>query len=156
MATGPFYPFSAHPVTEGKVFPWLYKDSTSRIMQGLGVMASLDGDAIWRLLWKCPDPIPSGTLKLRSNVVSVGAGNVKYDPKWTAFGSTTQLDNRTPSSEGTQTITTVANQFQVADLTLDAATAPTAGQWVYMDLTMITTSWTLASVLVWIPELWWI
>lgn len=66
MAGGPVFPSSAFPATAGKVFPNFHIGaSNARAFEGMGVMASLDGDAIWALIFPLPDTDPTGTLKLK-------------------------------------------------------------------------------------------
>lgn len=152
MAGGPIYPISAVPITSGKVFPVNYNGGSNDQELGLGVMASLDGDSVWRLAFKMPpSSLPSGTGKVvlhgRANATS---GDAKVDPKWVSIAA--EEDPGTAvNSETTQTVTWAAGDADVIKelkVTLDADTL-VAGETVYMDLTFITTSWTLAAQSMW-------
>ena len=135
-----------YPVTSGKVFP-TFLDAA--YPEGLGYMASLDGDAIWRLFYRMPPAIPSGTGKIllvcQANATT---GNAKLNVKWKSWG-----DNEVPlaaslTAEGVATITfaTTAYRLTSTKVTMDADTF-VGGELVQVDLTGETSSWTLAAVL---------
>jgi len=148
MAGGPLFPFSAAPLTSGKVFPVLYDGGSNDKETMMGVMASLDGDAVWRLAFKIPPSLPSGTAKLvlqaRANATS---GNAKPNVKWLNVAAE-EDPGGTVLAEGVNTVTWAAGDVDVLKelkVTLDADTAPAPGETVYMDLTFETASWTLAA-----------
>lgn len=148
MAGGPLYPISSTPLTAGKVFPVLYDGGSNDKEMMLGVMASLDGDAVWRLAFKVPPSLPTGTAKLvlhaRANATS---GNAKPNVKWLNVAAE-EDPGGTVQAEGVDTITWASGDADVIKelkVTLDADTAPAAGETVYVDLTFETSSWTLAA-----------
>lgn len=148
MAGGPLFPISAVPLTSGKVFPLLYNGGSNDLEQMLGVMASLDGDAVWRLAFKIPPSLPTGTAKIvghaRANATS---GNAKVNFKWLNVAAE-EDPGGTVIAETVDTVTWASGDADVikeVKRTLDADTAPAAGETVYMDVTFETSSWTLAA-----------
>ncbi|KKK60212.1 hypothetical protein LCGC14_3026620 [marine sediment metagenome] len=86
MKAGPIFPYSSYPVTNGKVFPNFHGTGNR---EGLGVMADLDDDAIWRLAFRIPPAVPAlGDAKLRLSVLAdVSASpyfpmDAHIEPKW--------------------------------------------------------------------------
>jgi hypothetical protein len=160
MATGPIFPTSAFPVTSGKVFPGFHvaATGTSKHDEGLRVMPSLDGDAIWRLRFHLPTVLPSGTLKLRLiGLCSVNSLVAKVNPKWASVAMGEAPTDATLQAEGTTTVTwgvSDSNKYIETKITLDADTA-VAGEVIAMDLTFETSSWTLSQISTWIPALIW-
>lgn len=158
MASDPIL-LSWTPITAGKVFHNNYAAQSGGEWPGLGVMASLDGDAIWRGYCILPDPLPSGTatldLWMRANATS---GNAKINPKWVAGTTGTDIGSAAVVAEGVQTASWAsgdANDLKLTSVTLDASTL-TAGYVLKMDLTFETSSWTLASPLWLFPVIRWI
>ena len=153
MAGGPLFPYSAVPTTSGKVYPDIMVGGTnSRREEGLGVIASLDANATYRLHWKMPPTLPSGTCKLvlhaRANATS---GAAKVNPTWGSCAVEEDPDLTTLTGEGTGTITwSTGDSYQIKELkvTLDADTV-TASETIVMSLVFETTSWTLAAKSVW-------
>lgn len=143
------------PITSGKVFEWNYSDESGGEIPGLGVMASLDGDAIWRGVGLMPDPLPStGTATAaiwgRANATS---GVAKVNTKWVCQSSGAALGAATPVAEGVDTYTWSSGQsnyLKRRTIVLDASTL-TAGAWIKVDLTFETSSWTLAA-----KSWWWL
>lgn len=161
MAGGPIFPFSAVPRTAGKVFPNVHKGNTnSKLISGLGVMASLDADATYDLLFQMPPSIPSGTPKLiLLALANATANSAKVNPKWSAVSrSGGNPDTASLTAEGTSTVTWASgdnDDFKETKITLDATTAPAAEQVLVMELVFETSSWTLAAVSTWIPYVIW-
>ncbi len=156
MASNGAVLISAFPVTAERLFPYRL---TAQTPEGLGVQASLGADSIWRLWWRMPQTIPSGTPKLRLVAhANATSGNAKFDPKWIEVNIGDDADAATPASEGTQTLSWAAGEaydFKEIKTTLDVGTFPAAGEFLKMDLTFITASWTLAAISVWLPEIIW-
>lgn len=161
MAGGPLFPRSAIPVTSGKVFDNVHigAGSNSKHEEGLGVMASVDADCIWRLRFQMPPgSLPSGTCKLLLRALAnATSGAAKVNPKWASVAPEEDPSAATLNAEGTGTITWGAgdnDQYKELKINLDADT-PVAGEEVVMDLTFETTSWTLAVVSTWIASIIW-
>lgn len=175
MATGPVYPFSTDFITADKIFEGRYvrTGGTQNVnVIGIGVMASLDADAIARLLFQVPDPLPSGTAKLFLKAIAPATSGVaRINPKWRFSAMDVSLEDNAVAAESvtpsarTGGGSTDSLQWETGDderflrgkWNLDAAGGGTiaAGGVILMDLTFETASWTLASQLVCIPELWW-
>ena len=165
MAGGPLFPSSAVPVTSTKVFPYVHvgAGAGSKHDEGLGVMASLDGDAIWRLRFQMPGTLPSGTCKLRLLALAVngtgGAQVAKVNPKWASVAVDEDPSSATLQAEGTTTVSWAASgadsdKYQEAEITLDGDT-PVGGEIVAMDLTFETSGWTLSQISTWIASIIW-
>ena len=152
MPGGPIFPYSAYPVTSGRVFPNIHVGAggNSKHEMGLGVEASLGADAIWRLRFMMPpSALPSGTCKLRLlALANATSGDAKINPKWASVAVGESPDTATLNAEGTGTVTWGAgdnDDYKELKVTLDADT-PVAGEMIVMDLTFETSSWTLAQV----------
>lgn len=160
MSGGPIFPHSIIPVTAGKVFPSVHvgAGSNSKHDEGMGVMASLDGDAIWRLRFQMPPSLPTGTGKLRLIALANSTANsAKVNPKWASVAMEEDPSSATLQAEGTNTLTWGAgdaDQYKELKVTLDGDTL-VASEMVVMDLTFETTSWTLAVVSTWIASIIW-
>jgi len=160
MAGGPIFPSSAYPVTGGKVFPNFHvgAGANSKHDEGLGVMASVDGDATWRLRFQMPPTLPSGTCKLRLlALANATSGNAKVNPKWASVAPEESPSGATLNAEGTSTLTWGAgdnDQYKELKVTLDADT-PVASEMIVLDLVFETSSWTLAQISTWIASVIW-
>lgn len=159
MAGGPIFPHSTFPVdTSGRLFPNVYVGGGANSKQdvGMGVKASLDADAIWRLRFQCPPTLPTGTGKLLlRGLANASTGNAKVNPKWASVAGGESPSAATLNAEGVSTITWSAVDVYVdTKITLDADTL-VGGEVVVMDLTFETASWTLAQVSTWQPFLIW-
>jgi hypothetical protein len=159
MAGGPLHPYSQVPVTTDKVFPHVYVE-TDRHELGMGVMASLDANAIWRLRFEMPGTLPSGTAKLRLRAKAPAtSGDAKVNPKWKPAAPEENIPAAADlTAEGTTTITWASGdnvQEKEAKVTLDASDAIAGGDVVYMDLTFETTNWTLAQISAWWASIIW-
>lgn len=173
MAGGPIFPHSAFPVdTAGRLFPNFHvgAGANSKHGGGLGVEASLDADATWRLRFIMPPTLPTGTgkfvLKALANATS---GVAKINPKWVSVANGEDPSSATPVAETTTadavaglagaTVTLEwgagdADQYGEAKWTLNADTL-VGGEVVVMDLVFETTGWTLAQVLTVQPYIIW-
>jgi len=162
MATR-IFPFSAFPATQNKVYPDAFGGSTNgAIVEGLGVMASLDANAEMHLWFRTPDPLPTGTCKLELNAVSydAAAGDAKVNPYWKsiAVDEVFDLDTTGLNAEGTATLTWsnpgTDSEILQSLITLDADT-PVAGEFIFIILLFETSSWTLNKRSVWVPSIIW-
>lgn len=146
MAGGPILPFSAVPVTAGKVFPY---QLTAEMPESLAFMASLDGDAIWRLFYRMPPTLPTGTGKiLLACQANATSGDAKLNVKWKSYGANEVPAATDLTAEGVATITfaTTAYRLTESEIALDADTL-VGGELVMIDLTGETSGWTLAAIL---------
>jgi hypothetical protein len=144
---GPIFPFSVKPDTAGKVFPNFGGSGSDT--EGLGVMASVDADATWKLRFQMPPVLPSATCKLRLwSIANATTGVAKVNPKWVSVAAEEDVDGAAVNAEGTSTVTWGAgdaNVIKETKITLDADT-PVAAECIAMDLVFETASWTLAQV----------
>lgn len=160
MSEGLIFPSSAVPVTAGKVFPNIHigGGANSKHEEGLGVMASVDADATWRLRFQMPPTLPSGTAKLRLLALANSATNVaKVNPKWVSVAVEEDASSATPVAETTQTVTWASGDedvYKELKVDLDADTI-VVDEIVVMDLVFETASWTLAVVSTWIASIIW-
>lgn len=147
MAGGPLAPISAVPITSGKVFPYVLNSAVHP--EGLGFLASLDADAIWRLFYQIPPSIPTGTAKLYyKGQANATTGNAKLNVKWKSWGANEvpAAASLTAEGVGTMTFATTAYRLTEEKVTMDADTF-VANELVQVDLTGETSSWTLAAIL---------
>ncbi len=149
MATGPYPPRMAIPITTDRAFRTIVGATITESM--CGVQASVGADTTWRLEWDLPwGALPSGTLKLllRLRTAATG-GNCKVNPKWNCGASGTDIDAMTM-------ITPAANAYKQIEtsITLVASTALHSNT-LYMNLVFETASWTCASITGWSPLLYW-
>lgn len=166
------HPVSAFPVTAGKVMETVYsKTGTQDIhVDGFGFMASLDADAIWRFMFVVPPELPSGTPKLVIDLFAdATSGVIKLNPAWKSFAPNVDLTGAAFSAEGltpdaktgggsTDTMewaTGDSIQFLSVKWTMNATTAPAAGERVFLDLKGVTSGWTLAATLTTLPYILW-
>jgi len=150
MAGGPIYPCSALPVTAGRVFPNFL---TTEMPEGLCFEASLGADSIWRLFYRMPPTLPSGTGKLlivgQANATS---GVAKLNVKWKSYGANEVPAAASLNAEGVADLTFATTAYRLTELkvTLDADTL-VGGELVMLDLVGETSSWTLAAILSILP-----
>lgn len=147
MAGGPILPFSAYPVTAGRVFP---SALTAEMPESLCYEASLGADAIWRLFYRMPPTsLPTGTCKLlivcQANATT---GDAKLNPKWKSYGANEVPAAASLTAEGVQTISFATTAYRLTEtrVNLDADT-PVAGELIMLDLVGETSGWTLAQTL---------
>lgn len=126
--------------------------NSRRIMPEWAIVASLGANVDVRSIWKI-QTVPTATLKLvLYSVANATTGVAKVNPSWAAGAVGTNFDTVSLSAEGTTTVTWGAgNDFDMLEtkITLDAATAPTAGQLLFLQIRFETTSWTLAQKSYW-------
>ena len=155
MAGGPLYPCSAKPLTEGRVFPNFL---TAEMPESLGFEASLGADSIWRLFYRLPPTLPSGTGKLllvcQANATT---GNAKLNPRWKSYGANEVPAAGDLTAEGVATISFATTAYRLTEtkITLDADTL-VGGELVMLDIIGETSAWTLAQILgVLLPPIIW-
>lgn len=159
MAGGPIFPHSAYPVS-ANVFPNIHvgAGANSKHDDGLGVVASLAADAIWRLRFQMPPVLPTGTCKLRMlGLANATSGAAKINPKWVSVAAEESPSGATLVAETTQTVTFAAgdnDQYKELKVILDGDTV-VATEEIVMDLTFETTSWTLAQISTWHVSIIW-
>ena len=159
MAGGPIFPHSAFPTTSN-AFPNFHvgAGANSKHDEGLGIVASLGANTIWRLRFQMPPTLPTGTGKLRLLALANSATNAaKVNPSWVSVAVEEDASAATLNAEGTGTITWAASDedvYKELKITLDADTL-VASEEVVMDLTFETASWTLAVVSTWIVSIIW-
>ena len=153
MAGGPLFPHSAYPVDAGMVFPSFHvgAGANSKQDEGLGVAdaTTITADCTWRLRFKFPPTLPSGTCKLNiDSLANATSGDLKVNPKWASVAAEESPSGATLNAEGTSTITWGAgdaDQYKATSITLDADT-PVAGETAVVDLVFENTGTTLAVV----------
>jgi len=152
MPGGSLFPYSCIPVdTTGRTFADLF--ATAEL--GLGVGASITGDAIWRLKWLVPQDFSvSGVLTLNVQGMSGATGAVRINPKWAQGGNTASV-LPTLTAEGTINYSYSATGTYSKSTTVLDAQVPSAGLILTMDLTFETSGWTVSSVSVWTTYLTW-
>lgn len=152
-------PCSAYPVSE-LVFPNLHicAGAGFKHVRGWGVAASIGADAILRLVFQVPPTLPTGSPKLSLLALANATSNsAKVNPKWASCAFEEDPSGLTLQAEGTQTLTWAAgdnDQLKQLKVDLDADTV-VAGEFIVMDLTFETSSWTLAVVSTWKPSVIW-
>lgn len=155
-------PRTSYPVTAGKLWPGVHTGagSTVKYWEGMQVMASLDADATWNLVWKMPATIPSGTPKLRLDAIAnTSSQNSKFQPQWGCVAASADPSSATLNDEGVQTgawPASAADEIQQFDTALDAATFCTAGQWLVMNMKFATASWTVSVTSTWQASIVWV
>ena len=153
MAGGPFPPFSAIPITGGRVWPGPYDGADAMMVE-----ASVGADSTWRLAFDAPTVLPSGTAKLRLTArANVATGVAKVNPKWVSVAVGEAFGAATVNAEGTQTVTWGTDDeedIKEVKVTLDADTV-VAGERIKMDLVFETTDWTLAVKSAWDAAIIW-
>jgi hypothetical protein len=156
MATqSPFY-LVGHPMmdTSGRIFtePIVGGTNARRFMPHFCVQASLGGNANVWYVFRCL-VAPVATLKAEIlRVANATSGNARLNISWAAGAMGTNFDTISLSAEGVQTLSWAAgNDYDILQtlITLDAATAPTAGQLLFLQAGFETASWTLAQKSYW-------
>lgn len=140
--------------TSGRIWsePVVGGTNSRRFLPELCVQASLGGNAnAWKIFY-CPTA-PTATLKASVfYVANATTGNARLNISWAAGAVGTNFDTVSLSAEGVQTISWAAgNDYDILNtvVTLDATTAPTAGQLLFLQLGFETSSWTLAQKSYW-------
>lgn len=151
MAAGPLFPHSAYPVDAGMVFPNFHvgAGANSKHDEGLGVgdATTITADCTWRLRFKIPTTLPTGTLKLKGqSLANATTGDLKHNPKWASVAAEESPSGAALNAEGTQTITWGAgdnDQYKAWEVNLDADT-PVAGETIVLDWVIENLNTTLA------------
>src|SRR5262245_1528426 len=107
MAGGPILPNSAFPVTAGYVFPNIHvgAGSGSKHDEGLGVVASLSVNAVWRLRFLMPPTLPTGVCKLRLlALANATSGSAQVQPQWVMVAAGESPSGATLLDEGTSAL----------------------------------------------------
>jgi hypothetical protein len=157
MAGGPIAPHSAFPVTAGNVFPNFYVGggANSKQDEGLGVAASIGADSIWRLRFKLPPAIPTGTFKLDLwSLANASTGNAKVTVNSAVVATGSSPSAATLTAESTATVTWSAVDVYI-ETKITLTPTPVANNILVMDLTFTASGWTLAQVSTWQPFLIW-
>lgn len=157
MAYGPIFPFSIGYDPNGLVYPGVHIGASAQLRQvyGINVIASLSANATAFLQFKMPSVIPTGTLTLGLIMtVNATSGDAKVNPTWAACALGANYNTLSQVAETASTITATAiDLLQETQITLDATTAPTAGEVLVMNLVFETSGWTIAAISTWIPYL---
>ena len=159
MAGGPIFPHSTFPTTSD-AFPNFHvgAGANSKHDEGLGVVASLLTDTIWRLRFQLPPVLPSGTGKLLLRALAAATANdAKVDVRWASVAAGEDPSSVSLNTEGISTITWSAgdsDDYKDTKIDLDADTL-VGGEEVVMDILFDATSWTLAAVSTWIASIIW-
>lgn len=155
MATSPFIPVGIPVGESGDTV--LYEPLTGgtngrRFMPQWAIPASLAANANIHALFYCA-AAPSGTLKaLITRAANASSGNARLNLAWAAAAAGVNFDTVSLSAEGVQSLAWASgNEYDLLQtaITMDAATAPTAGQYVIVQLGFETASWTLAAKSYW-------
>ena len=161
MAGGPILPSSMYlGGASGLLFPNFYIPNTNTnaagAIEGIGVIASLTGDATAVLQFNLPKTIPTGTATLRilawANATS-GVAKLTVSDGQTAVGS--NIGAATLSAE-TQVSQTWASADVIVENLVTLTTAPTSEDILTVKAVFNTTSWTLAAVSTWQFSLIWV
>lgn len=160
MAGGPIAPSSIYlGGASGNLFPLFYIPATNTngagAIEGIGVVASLGSDASAVLQFKIPPSIPTGTLKLVLDAfanATTGVAKVTVKDKNVATGSS--LGTSTLNAE-TQVSQTWATADVIVTNKITLTSSPAGNDWLTVLLTFNSTSWTLAAVSCWVPNIIW-
>lgn len=158
----PVRPFSEIPLTAGKVFANVHVGSGSNGIQqeeGLGVMASLNGNATWSLRFQMPETLPSGTPKLRLiALAAANTGTAQVKVQWAPVAM-----GEDPSSASLNPGDTVSPAWSSGDSNKYKEVGPVSltyytidgGDIVIVALNFLTSSWSLAAVSTWQASIIW-
>lgn len=166
MASRPIYPHSVYLHGGGNIFEALHIGAGGGLSvydRGIGIVNALGADAHAHLRFDVPDPLPAGTLKLRlralASKVASGTENAKVNPTWAAVANGDDPSSTALSAEGITTVTWTFtgdnDKYKTTEVTLDAATAPAAGEIIIMDLHFESTDWTVLVDTLWQPSIFW-
>jgi hypothetical protein len=152
MAGAILYPFSAVPVTAPRVFPNIYTGggANSKHESGLGWEASVGADSTWRLRFRVPTALPSGTAKFSGwCLANATSGDAKLNVKWVSVANGESPSAATPVAETVATLTWAAGEndkYKELLVTMDADTVM-ANEVIVMDIVGETSGWTLTQIL---------
>lgn len=156
MAGAKLFPHSIEYPTNGKAFPNTHEGATNNKREkGIGVIASLDADAVVELRWHMPATLPSGTAKLKGYALAnatTGGGNIVA--KWKSVAAEESMDVATGSlnSESPESVTWEsgdADVYKYFEVTLDADTI-VADEVIVMEIEFDSLFWTLAAKSTWV------
>lgn len=153
-------PSSFYP-TNSDAFPMIYvgAGANSKHEQGLGVAASIAANTTWRLRFALPPVFPSGVANLRLiALANAQTGGAKINPNWAAVAVGESPSGASLSSEGTWDLFWTSgdnDKYKKLDVELNATTLA-VNKIIAMDLTFLTSGWTLAAVSCWMPYICWI
>lgn len=150
MAGGPLLPTSIGYPSNGRVYPGYHIGSTnSRQWYGHRCEASLGADAILELVFEMPQSLPTGTGKLRVTAIAdATSGNAVINPAWASLAVGEDYDTISLTAEGNTTITwSTGDDEELLEsvITLDADTI-VADEFIIMQITHVSASWTLAAI----------
>jgi hypothetical protein len=133
--------------------------ANSKHEMGLGVAASLGGNATWRLRFALPPVFPAGTATLKLLALSSAqTGRAKVNPQWVAVAVGESPSGATLVSEDTWDLDWGSgdnDKYKQLLIELNASTYA-VNKVVVMDLIFVSSGWTLAQVSCWKPFLVWI
>lgn len=153
MAGGPIGPSSIYlGGASGKLFPNFYAGAggnASAHDEGIGVMASLDANAVAELRFPMPPSIPTGTLKLMVRMLAnATSGDVKFTVSDNSCGTGVSPSGLTLTGETQSSATWAAgDNDKYKDVKVTLTTSPAANDSLVVAITFNNTSWTLAQVL---------
>ncbi len=142
----------------GRIFtePIVGGSNSRRFMPMWAVEASLGANADVWLYFICQSAA-SSTLKLELiGVADATTGVARVNVSWAAATMPENFDSLSLTAEGAQSITWAAGEdeeFKSTKITLDAATAPAAGQMLVVQVRFETSSWTLSDKSYWSAHL---
>lgn len=151
MSGGPLTPLSWVPAqSTTRIGPGAFVGGTNgRVSMGQAVEAALGGDASIFALFKLPPAIPSGTPTLTLYGLSAGTGNARIQLKWAAGATgTDDVDTVSLTSETLETWAIGATDPDEYVKALTGAPTFSGKDWLILEVSLATASWTLASVLV--------
>lgn len=123
-----------------------------RWMPQWAIPASIAAQTNVHAIFRCLSA-PTGTLKaVLTRVANAATGNARVNLAWAAAAAGANFDTTSLSSEGVQSLAwATGNEYDLLQtvITLDATTAPTAGQYVIVQIGYETASWTLAAKSFW-------
>lgn len=159
MAGGPIFPFSVAYPSSGRVYPGYNIGVTnSRPLQGHLCEASLGADAVVTLVFEAPQSLPAGTPYLRAiAAANATSGNGVVNPAWASIAIEEDYDGASLTAEGNSTITWSTgdpDDLKEALIQLDADTV-VADEYIVMEVTFVSASWTLAAISTWLFSIVW-
>jgi hypothetical protein len=153
MAGGPFLPSEPPiPLTAPRVFPNIHicAGSNHKHHSGIAWQASVGADATWRMAFRMPTTLPSGTAKFSGLcLANATTGDAKLNIKWASAAKTEDPSSLTLNAEGVSTLTWASgdnDKYKELLVTLDADTV-VADEIIVLDIVGETSGWTLAQVM---------
>jgi hypothetical protein len=159
MPGGPIGPSSVYlGGASGNLFPYFYAGAggnASSHDEGIGVVASLGGNATAELRFPMPPAIPAGQLKLMLRcVANATSGVAKITPNDASCGTGVSPSALTLTADAQQTLTWAAgDNDKYKDAKVNLSSIPNPNDSLVVALTFNNTGWTLASnlnVLTWV------